>query len=482
MEHRVMVRGFEEWDIANKVRWINDPANNVYLHYDLPLEYEKTLNWFRSIEGRTDRFDGVIEWDGQPVGLIGLLNIDKKNGKAEYYIAMGEASTKGKGVAFRASVWLLRYAFQELGLNRVYLYTEADNHAAQKLFARVGFLCEGLVKNDLFSKGKYVDRFLYGVCRDTWGKPSSTADATILQDLGSWQGNRLFIKRDDFYPYSFGGNKARKGKLFFDEIDAGDYDCVVTYGSFSSNHCRIVANMAAARDMGCYLISPEEGHAQTGNSRLTGLLGAEYTVCPVSRVKDTIDEKLRLLREEGKKPYFIPGGGHGNLGTQAYVDCYEEIRAYEKTHGIHFDYIFHASGTGTTQAGLVCGQLIHGDNRKIVGISIARKAPYGRQVVLDSVSDYLRFRDRFVEKDMLQAAVLFEDGYIGGGYGGSAIEIDQAIYRTMKQYGIPMDPVYTGKAFSGMEQYLRDKNITGRNVLFIHTGGTPLFFDWLNSR
>ena len=43
--------------------------------------------------------------------------------------------------------------------------------------------------------------------------------------------------------------------------------------------------------------------------------------------------------------------------------------------------------------------------------------------------------------------------------------------------GIPLDSTYTGKAFWGMTQYLIDKNIKGKNILFIHTGGTPLFFD-----
>ena len=78
------------------------------------------------------------------------------------------------------------------------------------------------------------------------------------------------------------------------------------------------------------------------------------------------------LKSEGYKPYFIQGGGHGNIGTQAYVDAYQEIVQFEKETGIYFDYIFHTSGTGTTQAGLVCCQIINGDKRHIIGISNAR--------------------------------------------------------------------------------------------------------------
>ena len=83
--------------------------------------------------------------------------------------------------------------------------------------------------------------------------------------LHTEQENALYIKRDDLIPYSFGGNKARKACLFFEEIDKGAYDCVVTYGSSHSNHCRIVSNMAAARGKKCYLIGPEEVSDTTWN-------------------------------------------------------------------------------------------------------------------------------------------------------------------------------------------------------------------------
>lgn len=296
---------------------------------------------------------------------------------------------------------------------------------------------------------------------------------TPIQFLGYEQGNQLYIKRDDLIPYSFGGNKARKASLFFEEIDKGDYDCVVTYGSSHSNHCRIIANMAAARKIPCYLIGPEEVADRTFNSTFMELLGAEVTTVPVDQVHDTIENKLKELREDGYHPYFIPGGGHGNIGTEAYVQCYDEIKEYEKKHGIYFDYIFFASGTGTTHAGLVCGQMKHKDDRKIVGISIARKNPRGRDVVIDSVKEYMPE----AENDEIQEKTIFRDEYTGDGYGKENYEITETIIESMIKYGIPMDSTYTGKAFLGMKKYIKSQEIKGKSVLFIHTGGTPLFFD-----
>ena len=54
------------------------------------------------------------------------------------------------------------------------------------------------------------------------------------------------------------------------------------------------------------------------------------------------------------------------------------------------------------------------------------------------------------------------------------------IVSILKNYGIPLDATYTGKAFMGMTEYI--KGISNKNILFIHTGGTPLFFDVLRSR
>ena len=175
---------------------------------------------------------------------------------------------------------------------------------------------------------------------------------TLIQNLGEIHNNIIYIKRDDLIPISFGGNKARKAINFFREIDEGNYDCVVTYGSSSSNHCRIVSSMAAMRKISCYIIGPQEASKPTFNSILMGWLGAEITIVPVETVHDTIEKKLEHLRKQGRNPYFIAGGGHGNLGTQAYVDCYEEIREFEKQNQIHFDYIFFASVQGPPRPGL----------------------------------------------------------------------------------------------------------------------------------
>lgn len=164
----ISLKKFTAADISNKVRWINDKSNNMYLHYELPLEIEKTQRWFESIKNRSDRYDAVIEADGVSIGVIGLLNIDIVNLKAEYYITLGEGSYKRKGISYIASQQLLKYAFEVLKLNKVYLNVDADNVAACNLYEKLGFRCEGVFKEDILHREKLIDRKRYAILKKEW--------------------------------------------------------------------------------------------------------------------------------------------------------------------------------------------------------------------------------------------------------------------------------------------------------------------------
>lgn len=304
--------------------------------------------------------------------------------------------------------------------------------------------------------------------------------ATPIEPLsGEYGPNHYSIKRDDLLPFCFGGNKVRKAAEFYREIKKEGADVVMTYGSNSSNHCRIIANMAASMGIDCHIISPKENREILYNTRMVEQFGGVIETCPVSQVAETIEKRKKAYIEEGRRPYFITGGGHGNPGTRAYEKAYKEIAEYEKESGIQFDYIFHASGTGTTQAGLVCGKLLCGSQaKKIVGISIAREADRGRQVVKDSIYEYLGERaDALYSEEEL----IFTDAYRLGGYGKFHDGVKETIQKVMDREGIPMDSTYVGKAFYGMCRYVQEQQISHRNILFIHTGGGPLYFDYLNS-
>ena len=170
MEDDVVLRKFTESDIDSKIKWINDDENNQYLHYDIPLVYDKTLAWYDKVKDDKNRYDAVIEYNNIPVGVLGLINIDENKKKAEYYITIGEKDYKGRGIATIATKKIVEYGFNNYNIEKIWLCVDADNSIARKLYNKVGFELEGVLRKDIYFKGKMIDRCMYGICKEEWNR------------------------------------------------------------------------------------------------------------------------------------------------------------------------------------------------------------------------------------------------------------------------------------------------------------------------
>lgn len=308
-----------------------------------------------------------------------------------------------------------------------------------------------------------------------------------IRDL-TGNGNRIHIMREDLLPFSMGGNKVRIADEFFQDMEAKGCDTMLAYGSASSNLCRVIANRCFQKSIPCYIIcsgkEEDGGVTQTANSRLMRMLNAKMVYCDSSSIARTVEHTMGEIEASGHKPYYIYGNkwGTGNEGVSAgaYAKAYPQIKAYEREAGIRFDYIFHASGTGATQAGLVCGHLLEGDSVQVMGILISSRE-YARavRVIKEGMQDYFcRIGKEYKETYENEIHLLAD--YTKGGYGIYDGDILQCIREEFGANSLTLDPVYTGKAFWGMKKYIRQENLRGKHILFIHTGGTPLFYDCLN--
>ncbi len=298
------------------------------------------------------------------------------------------------------------------------------------------------------------------------------------------RGNRLYVKRDDLLPFSLGGNKVRIGWEFYRDMRRTGSDCMVIYGDSRSNLCRVLGNICCQEQIPCYMLCTNvDGSARpSSNSRLMTWLQTEVIPCRKDAVAQGVETLLARLEGEGKKPYYIYGDkfGEGREGVpvQAYADAYREIIGQEEQLGVSFDYIFTASGTGATQSGLIAGDLLAGKEKKIIGISVSRERERGSRIIGRALEQYLE-RHKIPEPEDLTRRIHLEDGYLLGGYGRYDGRVTDCIRRQFVINSLPLDPTYTGKAFWGMEQYLEEHKIEGADILFLHTGGAPLFYDLL---
>lgn len=290
--------------------------------------------------------------------------------------------------------------------------------------------------------------------------------ATPLMKI-DYLGVNLFVKRDDLYPISGGGNKGRKAEYILAKCIADGCNAVVTCGGAQSNHVRATAIRCKELGIACTIvIHASEPNDFNGNLKLLQLLDIKIVYCDMADVAKVMDAEMAEHAKQGLKPFYIWGGGHCLEGTQAFYDAAFEAHRQSK---VLFDSVFHASGTGATQAGLHVGFKKINLATQVVGISVARQNPRGLEAISNSVLEFINVNKFDVQ---LLADIVFDDRFIAGGYEKTDPEQLSIIKSVAKQTGIILDPTYTGKAWYGMQQYIKNGTVKpGSNVLFWHTGG-----------
>ncbi len=167
---RVRLRAIEREDVPRFVRWFNDPEVRQYLTMYRPLSRAEEERWVESLASRREDIVLAIEVRAGDqwvhIGNVGLHRIDWKNRTATLGIVIGEREYWGKGYGTEAVRTMLRYAFGELGLNRVELETYSFNPRAIRCYEKVGFRREGVRRQALYRNGKFHDVILMGILRD----------------------------------------------------------------------------------------------------------------------------------------------------------------------------------------------------------------------------------------------------------------------------------------------------------------------------
>ncbi|MDB5150201.1 MAG: pyridoxal-phosphate dependent enzyme family protein [Mucilaginibacter sp.] len=280
-----------------------------------------------------------------------------------------------------------------------------------------------------------------------------------------------------------GGNKLRKLEyLIADAIQQGA-DVLITSGGVQSNHARLTAVAAGYADLDYELVLahvvPLEGleYDKNGNILLEQILGAKVHNLPKGTdTKIFIEDRIKVLKGLGKKPYLIPLGGSSAIGCLGYVNCFNEIIDQSNQSGIHFSNIIVPNGSGGTQAGLVAGLKLSGlSNICISSYTVLSQLAAAQSITHEKVNAVLNLLDP--ELKIGPDEILIDPHFLGEGYGISTTAMIEAVKLLARTEGIFLDPVYSGKAFAGL---LADINAgkfnKGDKILFILTGGIPGLF------
>ncbi|MBR0774817.1 D-cysteine desulfhydrase family protein [Bradyrhizobium diazoefficiens] len=294
-------------------------------------------------------------------------------------------------------------------------------------------------------------------------------------------GPRLWVKREDATGLGFGGNKLRKLDYVLHEAVTSGADVLVSGGVVQSNSQRQVAAAAAKLGIECHLAvyhgrlaPPTPEYESSGNALLNRLFGGHLHDVPWTGDRNAaITELGDRLREQGRRPYFVPYGVSSPLGAVAYASTILEIAEQSATLGIRPAAIVHCTGSAGTQAGLVVGASIAMPETRVVGIDIDAEPARVRSDVIA----YAREAAGMLDAGFDEGAVEVVAGHAGPAYGVPHAATIEAIKLAGTLEAMALDPVYSGKGLAGLIALVRERRWpTDADVVFIHTGGTPALF------
>lgn len=287
-------------------------------------------------------------------------------------------------------------------------------------------------------------------------------------------GVELWVKRDDLTGFGLSGNKVRKLDWLLADAAEQGATTVLTTGGIQSNHCR--ATVVAARQQGLRPVVllrgvPPDPRNLSGNLLLDVVMGAEVHWCTTEeyRHRDTLLASLAAgLRDSGETPYVVPEGGSNAVGALGFLAAAQEV---EQQTSAPFSQVWCAVGSGGTLAGLALGF----PSTRVVGVAVCDDRATFRKRVVGIGEDTRAWGHALATpgwgEDGGPGWDILE-GHQGPAYAQTTPEDLATMVSFMRETGLLLDPVYTGKAWCALEAAVRSGSISaGSRILFWHTGG-----------
>jgi len=172
---RLRLRRVERDDVKKYHEWVNDPEITEGLSLFFPMSMEDEERWYegtlsRDVQERPFAIEVKAGDSWRLIGNCSFFGIEREVRSGEVGIMIGDKSIWNQGLGTEAMALLLRFGFETLNLNRIFLRVYADNLRAKRAYEKVGFVLEGTLRQAIYKHGKYVDVHLMSVLRSEWKK------------------------------------------------------------------------------------------------------------------------------------------------------------------------------------------------------------------------------------------------------------------------------------------------------------------------
>ena len=162
------LRKGREWDLKIIMRWRMSPDITQYMCTDPKLTIEGQKKWFEKIQSDYDSFYWIYEVDGQPVGLVSLVDWDKSNSIIHTGAYIAEKWARSLQNIIDMNMNLTAYPFEKLHINKVSIEIMHHNVGQLNWAKRIGYVPEGILRQAIKKNGQYYDLHLFSILRSEW--------------------------------------------------------------------------------------------------------------------------------------------------------------------------------------------------------------------------------------------------------------------------------------------------------------------------
>lgn len=151
-------------DLGTIVKWRNNKEIMKYNTQFFLLNIEYQNRWFNTISKKDSKqIMFVFKYGGDIIGVGGLIHLDKQNKNADIAIIIGETKMHGKELGTRALRLLVDYGFQKMKLHRIGAEIFEYNKISVKLFEKLNFKKEGMIRDALWRYGRWWNIYKYSI-------------------------------------------------------------------------------------------------------------------------------------------------------------------------------------------------------------------------------------------------------------------------------------------------------------------------------
>ena len=276
----------------------------------------------------------------------------------------------------------------------------------------------------------------------------------------------------------YGGNKVRKLEFLLAEALDREMQEVLTFGFAGSNHATATAFYAekvGMRSISMLMPQPNAKYVRR-NLLMSYRSGAELHQYPDKKflAVGTMNQMIKHFTRSGKFPMIIPVGGSSPRGVAGFINAGMELKIQIR-EGLmpEPDKIYVPLGTGGTAVGLMIGMRLTGLKSRIVPVRVIDSQYANREVIFNLFNNTVSFlRDKdptFPRLKISREEIGLKEGFFGKQYALFTEEGMNAVMLMESKEGVELDGTYTGKAFAGLLNDLKNDKLKDEVILFWNT-------------